>query len=148
MALYTGFCEGNCSGANAIPVALGGFATGFAIGGVFGSVVNPGRIEWRPVWPSTAVAAYAARPDTATRVWSPRVTTAYVAGAFKGGDVPPLIPYLYGLQFASQRGDLEVTFLDIFATWDGPANGLDAVAGANWHITETNYLGLAVGRAT
>jgi hypothetical protein len=144
-ALYTGLCEGDCGSGGAIGAAVGGFGTGFALGAFFGSVVNPGRIEWRPVWPPAAATAFAAQPDSAPRVWSPRVTTAYVGGAFERGDVPPLIPYLYGLQFAAQRGDLEVTFLDIFATWDGPASGLDAVAGGNWHITQTNYLGVAVG---
>jgi hypothetical protein len=144
-AFYTGLCESGCRSSGALVAGLGGFGTGFALGAFFGSVINPGRIEWRPVWPPTAVAAYAARPDTTPRVWSPRVTTAYVAGAFKRGDVPPLVPYLYGLQFATQRDELEVTFLDVFATWDGPATGLDAVAGANWHISETNYIGAAVG---
>ena len=144
-ALYAGLCEGDCGGGGTVPVLIAGFGTGFAMGAFFGSVVNPGRIEWRPVWPPAAVAAFAARPDSTPRVWSPRVTTAYVGGAFERGDVPALIPYLYGLQFASQRGDLEVTFLDVFATWDGPASGLDAVAGGNWHISRTNYLGLSVG---
>jgi hypothetical protein len=86
-------------------------------------------------------------PNSTPRVWSRRVTTAYVAGAFEAGDVPPLIPYLYGLQFASQRGELEVTFLDIFATWDGPASGLDATAGANWHMGRNGFIGAALGAA-
>jgi hypothetical protein len=146
-ALYSGFCEGDCSGSGLLAITGAGFGMGFALGGFVGGVFAPGRLEWRPLYPPSAVVAYAASRRDTIVAWSPRVTTLYIAGSFAAGDVPPLIPYLYGLQIASQRKSVEVTFLDVFATWDGPAQGLDAVVGANFNISDTNYLGFATGVA-